>query len=413
MLVATRPRALDPRLGMRQEETVSHVAGGVREASATIAEHGSRTAGQAADAVASAYDAATNAASRAADTASLPRPALPMRCRKQARSGVARFSKVLAEGFEGQPLLLGVVGIAIGAGIAASIPTTEAENKVMGGASDFVREAVSEKAAQVKEMADAAVHEAKAQGLTSAAAGEALRAIGDKVGAFGRRRQPRKVPREPPQIGWYVGSSAVASTYGAAAGLIVLLWVYWGNQTSCSAPNWLERYASLHGSRPEPKAGKAASACNGVMHAAPRSPRRPWLRTAGRPRRPGGRLQTAIRRAFVASLGQRLSTVRRAPPRSARVLRGRRRRIHSRLNGCPRSSARPVPRGVFAAVVRPSCSPRRHLRQRLAAQAITSGLARTARPTRPPIAEAWPFHSPTVAAMLFERLEQLLEQYLG
>ena len=90
----------------------------------------------------------------------------------------------IGELFERQPLLLGAVGIAIGAGIAASIPTTEAENKVMGGASDFVREAVSEKAAQVKEMADAAVHEAKAQGLTPEAAGEALRAIGDKVGAL-------------------------------------------------------------------------------------------------------------------------------------------------------------------------------------------------------------------------------------
>jgi hypothetical protein len=77
----------------------------------------------------------------------------------------------IGEIFERQPLLLGAVGIAIGAGIAASVPATEAENKVTGGASDFVREAVSEKAAQVKEMADAAVHEAKAQGLTPEAAG--------------------------------------------------------------------------------------------------------------------------------------------------------------------------------------------------------------------------------------------------
>jgi hypothetical protein len=88
----------------------------------------------------------------------------------------------IGELFERQPLLLGAVGIAIGAGIAASIPATEAENNVMGGASDFVRDAVSEKAAQVKEMADAAVHEAKTQGLTPEAASEALRAIRDKVG---------------------------------------------------------------------------------------------------------------------------------------------------------------------------------------------------------------------------------------
>jgi len=165
-------------------ETVSHVAGGVREASATIAEHGTRTAGQAADAVASAYDATTNAASRAADTLSNTATSAAHAMQETGTKWGNTVQQSIGELFERQPLLLGVVGIAIGAGIAASIPTTEAENKVMGGASDFVREAVSEKAAQVKEMADAAVHEAKAQGLTPEAAGEALRAIGDKVGAL-------------------------------------------------------------------------------------------------------------------------------------------------------------------------------------------------------------------------------------
>jgi hypothetical protein len=165
-------------------ETVSHVAGGVREASATIAEHGSRTAGQAADAVASAYDATTNAASRAADTLSNTATSAAHAMQETGTKWGSTVQQSIGELFERQPLLLGAVGIAIGAGIAASIPATEAENKVMGGASDFVREAVSEKAAQVKEMADAAVHEAKAQGLTPEAAGEALRAIGDKVGAL-------------------------------------------------------------------------------------------------------------------------------------------------------------------------------------------------------------------------------------
>ena len=106
----------------------------------------------------------------------------------------------IGEIFERQPLLLGAVGIAIGAGIAASVPATEAENKVMGGASDFVREAVSEKAAQVKEMADAAVHEAKAQGLTPEAAGEALRTIGDKIGAVAQAVASKGTSRSPEKI---------------------------------------------------------------------------------------------------------------------------------------------------------------------------------------------------------------------
>ena len=176
-------------------ERASHVAGGVREASATIAEHGSRTAGQAADAVASAYDATTNAASRAADTLSNAATSAAHAMQETGTKWGSTVQQSIGEIFERQPLLLGAVGIAIGAGIAASIPTTEAENKVMGGASDFVREAVSEKAAQVKEMADAAVHEAKAQGLTPEAAGEALRTIGDKVGAVAQAAATQRTSR--------------------------------------------------------------------------------------------------------------------------------------------------------------------------------------------------------------------------
>ena len=164
-------------------ETAFQVAGGVRQASAAVGEGASRTAGQAADAVASAYDATTNAASRAADTISNATTSAAHAMQETGTTWGSTVQQNIADLFERQPLLLGAVGIAIGAGIAASIPTTEAENKVMGDASDFVREAVTEKAAQVKEMADAALHEAKAQGLTPEAAGEALRTIGDKVGA--------------------------------------------------------------------------------------------------------------------------------------------------------------------------------------------------------------------------------------
>jgi membrane protein len=58
-------------------------------------------------------------------------------------------------------------------------------------------------------------------------------------------------------IGWYVGSSAVASTYGAAAGLIVLLlWVYYTSQIFLFGAELARAYASLHGSQPGPKQEK-------------------------------------------------------------------------------------------------------------------------------------------------------------
>jgi hypothetical protein len=167
---ATRVGSSVGRVADAAAETVSHVAGGIRQASAAVADRASRTAGQAADAIASA---ATSTAHEVQETGS-----------KWGNT----VQQNIAELFERQPLLLGAVGLAIGAGVAASIPTTETENKVMGDASDFVRDAVSEKAAKVREMAGAGVDEAKEQGLTLEGAGEALRTIGDKLGAVARPR---------------------------------------------------------------------------------------------------------------------------------------------------------------------------------------------------------------------------------
>jgi hypothetical protein len=90
----------------------------------------------------------------------------------------AKWGTNLSDLVDRQPLLLGAMGLAIGAAIASSIPTTEAKKKVMGETSDFIRDTVTEKAAQVKDMADAALQEVKAQGLTPEAAGEALHTLG-------------------------------------------------------------------------------------------------------------------------------------------------------------------------------------------------------------------------------------------
>ena len=51
-------------------------------------------------------------------------------------------------------------------------------------------------------------------------------------------------------IGWYVGSSAVASSYGAAGALIVfLLWVYYSAQIFLLGAEFTKVYASRHGSK--------------------------------------------------------------------------------------------------------------------------------------------------------------------
>ena len=51
-------------------------------------------------------------------------------------------------------------------------------------------------------------------------------------------------------IGWYIGSGAIASSYGAAGGLIVLLlWVYYSAQTFLLGAEFTKVYANRHGSK--------------------------------------------------------------------------------------------------------------------------------------------------------------------
>jgi membrane protein len=53
-------------------------------------------------------------------------------------------------------------------------------------------------------------------------------------------------------ISWYLGSSAVASSFGAAGGLIVLLlWVYYSAQTFLLGAEFTKVFANRHGSKQE------------------------------------------------------------------------------------------------------------------------------------------------------------------
>ena len=76
----------------------------------------------------------------------------------------------LAELFEAQPLALGVIGLAIGAGIAAALPPTKAESEYLGETSDAVQEKAKQFAGEAKEVAEdafnAAAEEARRQRLT-------------------------------------------------------------------------------------------------------------------------------------------------------------------------------------------------------------------------------------------------------
>ena len=87
---------------------------------------------------------------------------------------VSSLKDSLSDLFERQPLFLGAVGIAIGAGIAASVPATDFEAGLLGETSDDLREKASRFVSEQQKnatdiaygVATAVQEEAKAQGLT-------------------------------------------------------------------------------------------------------------------------------------------------------------------------------------------------------------------------------------------------------
>ena len=102
--------------------------------------------------------------------------------------GNARDS--LSELFRAQPLALGAIGLAIGAGIAAALPATDLEAEYFGKASDDLKEKATDFASEQAERVAIAAEdvivnvseEARKQGLTVDAAKSAISDIPAKVG---------------------------------------------------------------------------------------------------------------------------------------------------------------------------------------------------------------------------------------
>jgi hypothetical protein len=97
----------------------------------------------------------------------------------------AAIQSRLSESLEQQPLLLGAIGLAIGAGIASTFATTAVESELMGEQGSVAREKLQGLSDDVtdraKQIAAALKEEAKRQGLTPDAAKSAAVGIGEKV----------------------------------------------------------------------------------------------------------------------------------------------------------------------------------------------------------------------------------------
>jgi hypothetical protein len=122
-------------------------------------------------------DAATDAASTLSDELS------------SAISAGGEYSRVLksrlSESLERQPLLLGAIGLAIGAGIASSFATTKVEREWIGERGAQARDAITGAFDDVKDRAQEVLsdvqEEATRQGLTLDAAKEAASSVARKV----------------------------------------------------------------------------------------------------------------------------------------------------------------------------------------------------------------------------------------
>jgi len=94
-----------------------------------------------------------------------------------------------------QPLIVGAVGIAIGAAVATLLPRTRTEDSLMGEASDSIKGAIGEAAGEqyreAKTAAENVATEAKASaarhGLSAAGAAEAIRTMADKTVSTGAK----------------------------------------------------------------------------------------------------------------------------------------------------------------------------------------------------------------------------------
>jgi len=93
----------------------------------------------------------------------------------------------LTQTLDRQPLLLGLIGLGIGASIASMFSSTEVEQELVGATAAKVKDQLGEFAHQVGERAEKVLddvrQEARDQGLTPERAGERLKEAADKVKA--------------------------------------------------------------------------------------------------------------------------------------------------------------------------------------------------------------------------------------
>lgn len=171
-------------------DALSNAGGGIRSLGARVSNSVQETVGDAAsvvgDAASRTYESVKGTAS---DSMSQPATTPTMRSNEGSFAFGGALQENLKHTLERQPLLLGAIGIAIGAGMAAAFPTTQTEQEFAGDTADGVIAQVKDVASSTADKVGAAAsrtlqavkEEASEQGLTVQAAKDGVASIGEKV----------------------------------------------------------------------------------------------------------------------------------------------------------------------------------------------------------------------------------------
>jgi hypothetical protein len=187
----------------------SGVRSGVSSAGATVARTAASIADEAVSSISSAREAVrgagsavSGAASNLADNVSGYAASAREGVVDRGRKAFDESSRVLndlrtrgSDFAQEQPLIVGALGVAIGAAVATLLPRTRTEDSLMGKASDSIKGAVGEAAGEqyreAKTAAENVATEAKASaarhGLSAAGAAEAIRTMADKAVSTGAK----------------------------------------------------------------------------------------------------------------------------------------------------------------------------------------------------------------------------------
>ncbi|MGD9923242.1 MAG: hypothetical protein AB7V13_17630 [Pseudorhodoplanes sp.] len=137
-----------------------------------------------------AYDAAADAAADASDQVRHATDATMQRAARLQKAAGDRITTLMRE----QPLVLGALGLALGAAIGAALPRTDAEDRVMGAASDQVKagalDAMQEQAGKAAQVAERVYDSAVQEGEKAAADAGWVEPSQDKPAEFNAPQKP-------------------------------------------------------------------------------------------------------------------------------------------------------------------------------------------------------------------------------